>query len=84
VSGERGWDVPAHIRERGIVDPAQIRTAIAVGDFTSNGNLDVPITLAGTNSVSIFLDNGDGTFQPATTYQLLPNSAPDAICPGSS
>lgn len=42
-------------------------TAIAVGDFNGDGKLDVAIANGGTGStnstVSIFLGNGDGTFQ---------------------
>jgi FG-GAP-like repeat len=34
---------------------------IAVGDFNGDGKLDLAVT--GTNAASVFLGNGDGTFQ---------------------
>ena len=67
-----------------LVDPTQQQdpSAIAVGDFNGDGNLDVAVALAGTDSVSISLGNGDGTFQPATTIGLPAGGAPDAIVAG--
>ena len=40
---------------------------IAVGDFNGDGNLDLAVTVDNGN-VSIFLGNGDGTFQRARNY----------------
>src|SRR5271170_2112018 len=45
-------------------------TSIAVADFNGDGRLDLAVTNSGSNSVSILLGNGDGTFtavaSPAT------------------
>jgi FG-GAP-like repeat len=47
------------------------RSGIAVGDFNSDGNLDVA-TVDGAEKGSVFLGNGDGTFQPP---EVLPSGA---------
>src|SRR5262249_27309072 len=65
-----------------LVDPTQSPSAIAVGDFNGDHNLDIATTLAGTDGISISLGNGDGTFQAPTTVALPPGSAPDAIVAG--
>jgi hypothetical protein len=44
--------------------------AVATGEFTGDGNLDLAVVNGVTNTVSILLGNGDGTFQPATTLAL--------------
>jgi len=65
-----------------LVDPASNPSAIAVGYFNSDHNLDVAVALAGTDSISISLGNGDGTFQPALLYGLPVAGTPDAILAG--
>jgi len=39
---------------------------IATGDFNNDGNVDLAVANKGSNTISIFLGNGDGTFKAAT------------------
>src|SRR5262249_29410957 len=41
---------------------------VAVADFNGDGKLDVVTANPGTNDVSVFLGNGDGTFGAATRF----------------
>ena len=65
-----------------LVDPSLQPSAIAVGDFNNDHNLDVAIALGATHAISISLGNGDGTFKPATTIGLSVAGVPDAIVAG--
>jgi hypothetical protein len=49
---------------------------IAVGDFNGDGNLDVVVGNYSTQTVSVLLGNGNGSFQPPVTYAVVggPNS----------
>ncbi|MSP61333.1 MAG: hypothetical protein EXR72_13505 [Myxococcales bacterium] len=47
-----------------IVDAAVNPNAVATGDFNGDGKLDLAATNGGSNSVSLLLGKGDGTFQP--------------------
>jgi hypothetical protein len=51
--------------------------SIAVGDFNGSGNADLAVADSGSNNLSVFLGNGDGTFQPAVNYG--PGSEPYGI-----
>jgi len=42
--------------------------ALAPGDFNGDGHLDLVVADEGNASVSVFLGNGDGTFQPRADY----------------
>jgi type II secretory pathway component GspD/PulD (secretin) len=42
--------------------------AIAALDLNSDGHIDLAVANSGANTLSIFLGNGDGTFQPRTDY----------------
>ncbi|HEY6467970.1 MAG TPA: FG-GAP-like repeat-containing protein, partial [Candidatus Acidoferrales bacterium] len=41
---------------------------IAAADVNGDGHIDLIVADEGNNSVSVFLGNGDGTFQPRTDY----------------
>ncbi len=56
--------------------------AILAGNFTNSGHLDLAVVNSGTNSVSIFLGNGDGTFTAAPTPTLTTGTTPVAIASG--
>jgi hypothetical protein len=41
---------------------------VVLGDFNHDGKLDAAVTNFGSNDISILLGNGDGTFQPQSTF----------------
>jgi hypothetical protein len=52
---------------------------VVVGDFNGDGKVDLAITNATDNTVSILLGNGDGTFQPQATYNVGGQPGPIAV-----
>jgi hypothetical protein len=42
--------------------------SVAIADFNGDGKVDMAVTSGGSNSVSVLLGNGDGTFQAAVNY----------------
>jgi hypothetical protein len=46
--------------------------SVAVGDFNGDGKLDVAAVIDGTNAVSIFLGQGDGSFDAPVQYPTGP------------
>jgi hypothetical protein len=48
--------------------PSQM--SVAVGDFLHNGKLDLAVANPGSNTVSVLLGNGDGTFQDRVDYAV--------------
>ena len=44
--------------------------ALAAADFNKDGHIDLAVADEGNNTISIFLGNGDGTFQPRTDYPV--------------
>jgi hypothetical protein len=54
--------------------------AVATGDFTGNGILDLVTANQNGNNVSVLLGNGDGTFQTAKTYAA--GKSPHAVTVG--
>ena len=53
---------------------------LAEADFNRDGNVDLVVSNYSDNTVSILLGNGDGTFQPQTTFGTF--SAPFGIAVG--
>jgi FG-GAP-like repeat len=56
-------------------------SAVAVGDFNGDGNLDFVVANQSANSVSVFLGNGNGTFQSPQTYAT--GAGPASIAVGN-
>jgi hypothetical protein len=65
-NGDGTFNQPTAIQLPSGYNPA----ALAAGDFNGDGHLDLVVADAGNASVSVFLGNGDGTFQPRTDYAV--------------
>ena len=57
-----------------------VQDGIAVGDFTGDGHIDLAVANSGSNTMSVLLGNGDGTFQSQVTYPV--GQAPQAVAAG--
>jgi Bacterial type II and III secretion system protein/FG-GAP-like repeat len=55
---------------------------ISIADFNDDGFLDLAIANSESNTVSIFLGNGNGTFTAATNPQVPAGTAPTSIAVG--
>ncbi len=55
---------------------------IAVGDFNGDGKLDLAVANEGSNTVTILLGNGDGTFTQAPSSPIAVGTGPQAIAAG--
>jgi hypothetical protein len=54
--------------------------SLATGDFNNDGNLDVVTVNNASNTISVLLGNGDGTFRPAVSYPV--GAAPFGVAVG--
>jgi hypothetical protein len=57
-----------------------VSSNVAVGDFNGDGKPDLAVCNLGANTVSILLNNGDGTFQPHVDYPA--GTGPTSIVTG--
>ncbi len=55
---------------------------LATADFNNDGNPDIAVPNGAKNSVAVFLGNGDGTFQAATSFATEPNTSAYSIAVG--
>jgi hypothetical protein len=53
--------------------------SVAVGDFNNDYQIDIAVANSGTNTIGIFLSNGDGTFVDQQTYSTGSASRPYSI-----
>src|SRR5215472_1459362 len=51
--------------------------SVGIGDFNGDGKLDLAVANFTTETATIFLGNGDGTFQPGVNYAV--QSVPDSV-----
>ena len=56
--------------------------SVAVGDFNGDNVLDIVAANFGSNTVSILLGNGNGTFGPATTFPVVLGIQPISVAVG--
>jgi hypothetical protein len=61
-------------------DAGDYPQSVAVGDFNGDGTLDLAVANYLSNTVSVLLGNGDGTFQAARNYAA--GSGPDSVAVG--
>ena len=62
------------------IDPAAIETvAVAMGDINGDGKPDVALANHGSNSISVFLDNGKGGLGAAVSYVVGVNPSAVAL-----
>ncbi|HEX7368075.1 MAG TPA: VCBS repeat-containing protein [Candidatus Saccharimonadales bacterium] len=54
--------------------------SVTTGDFNGDGKTDLAVANEGSNTVSILLGNGDGTFQPAVNYTV--GTGPSSVATG--
>jgi hypothetical protein len=52
------------------VGPTFPSVSVAVGDFLHNGALGIAVTSGASNTVGVFVGNGDGTFQDRVDYAV--------------
>jgi FG-GAP-like repeat/Abnormal spindle-like microcephaly-assoc'd, ASPM-SPD-2-Hydin len=70
--GDGSFKTPVCTAAQGF-ETATVPGAIIAADFNGDGKLDVAASIMATNTVSVLLGNGDGTFQP----QLILTTGPD-------
>jgi hypothetical protein len=59
-----------------------VPVSLALGDTNQDGKLDLVTANSSANDVSLFVGNGDGTFQQSTDFALGSGAAPTAVAVG--
>ena len=59
---------PAQFRPAANYGVGTSPTGLVAGDFNGDGKRDIATVNSGSNTLSILLGNGDGTFQPSTSF----------------
>jgi hypothetical protein len=70
--------VPSFMAPR-VFDAGNTPVSLAVGDFNGDGIPDLAVAVYDSNSVSVLLGNGDGSFQPAHSFVAGPGPASVAV-----
>ena len=57
-------------------------TSISTGDFNEDKNIDIVLTTSGSNTITVFFNDGDGHFSNSTVYSTGLDSNPNALVVG--
>lgn len=71
---------PAVSFDKFVVKAGQIPNAVIAADLNNDGKLDLVVSDGKNSVISVFLGNGDGTFQPRVTYPVA--KAPLSLATG--
>jgi hypothetical protein len=63
-------------------DTGTVPSAVAVGDFTGDGLPDLAVANRDSDTVSVLLSKGDGTFQPARDFPAGEDGFPSEVAVG--
>lgn len=74
-SGDGNFTTPAGAVPTTAASPVDI----AIGDLNGDGKRDVVVANNASNNISVFLGNGDGTFQTGVTTSVTNNGRPTAL-----
>ncbi|CAF1461237.1 unnamed protein product [Adineta steineri] len=56
--------------------------SVTIGDFNNDKQLDIVVTISGTNNIGIFLNYGNGIFSSQITYSTGNGSSPSDVAAG--
>lgn len=74
-AGDGNFSAPAGAVPTTAASPVDI----AIGDLNGDGKRDVVVANNASNNISVFIGNGDGTFQAGVTTNVSTNGRPSAL-----